>query len=451
MLSKLSLLKQLLQLLRKRSNEVIANLVRRKLLGVAILAVSILVATLIVMTGPEAEPRQRTEKAWPVSVVTANPDEKSPVLVTFGKVESRQVASLRTSITALVVDVVTPEGTWVNKGDLLVQLDEQEMRLALTVAAADYKKRIAQLQSAETEFDLAKKITRYYRELKKIADDKVIRNLDLYRNKMVSDAILDEARKQASERAITLERHLADLKMFPNVIEQNEASVAEGNVFVERAELDLRQTRIEAPFSGRVIRTYVAPGDRVLPGTSVIQVADYDGLEVRASIPADIGFTLRKKFQQGILISADGQLDGRLIHFVLVRLSGDVKSGQSGIDVFFKTSSDTALDIGRVVNLNITLPLEQNVVALPVQSIYENNRIYRVEHDRLKGIEVEQIGDYVDKAGKYQVLVRSMNISAGDKLVTTQLPRAITGLLVDAIDVSESTEVLVSKVSLPSD
>jgi len=443
MLSKRKSLKGMFSII--KLDEFISKLIHFKLLGITVLGVSTLLATLIVITGPEAQPQKRMEKAWPVSVVIANPEEKRPILVAYGRVESRQIANLKTSITAPVLEVVAPEGTWVEKGDLLVRLDEQEMKLALTIATAEYKKRIAQLESVKVDFELARKITRHHQELREIADAKVKRHLDLYNSKMVSDSLLDEARRQASERAITLERHLADLKIFPNVVEQHAAAVTEGNAFVKRAQLDLQQTRIVAPFPGRVIKTWVAPGDRVLPGAAVIQVADYDGLEVRASIPAKTGFILRQKFQQGITVEASGELDGRSISFVLTRLSGDVKIGQSGIDAFFKTTSDESLDIGRIVNLNITLPPEQNVVALPVQSIYENNRIYRVEKDRLVGVGVEQIGDYVDEEGNYQILIRSTDIAAGDRLITTQLSRAITGLLVDAIDSSKFAEALASK------
>ena len=186
----------------------------------------------------------------------------------------------------------------------------------------------------------------------------------------------------------------------------------------------------------------------MLPGKAIIQVADYDGLEVRAAIPASVGYALRQKFQLGEEVRATGELDGRSIEFALTRLSGHVKRGQSGLDAFFKTASDASLDIGRVINLNITLPPEQNVVALPVQSVYENNRIYRVEDNRLQGIEVKQIGDYVDENGSYQVLVRSTEIVQGDRLITTQLPRAITGLLVEPIDSSSFEEALASDINI---
>ncbi|MBD3649350.1 MAG: HlyD family efflux transporter periplasmic adaptor subunit, partial [Pseudomonadales bacterium] len=268
---------------------------------------------------------------------------------------------------------------------------------------------------------------------------------NLYKTSMVSDSVLDEARQQASERSIVLEEHLARLKDFPNQIAQQEASVEESKARLDRALLDLAQTEVRAPFDGRVIKTFVAPGDRALPGNPLLQVADYNGLEVRVSVPSNVGHTLRQRLHQGNPIEASGTVNGQEFDFVLDRLSGDVKAGQSGLDAFFKPVSDEPLDIGRVVNLEISLPVEENVIALPVQSIYENNRVYRVEDNRLVGLNVEQVGDYIDDKGNFKVLVRSPGIHEGDTLVTTQLPRAISGLLVDPIDSSKFDEALANE------
>ena len=107
------------------------------------------------------------------------------------------------------------------------------------------------------------------------------------------------------------------------------------------------------------------------------------------------------------------------------------------------------LDIGRVVSLTVTLPAEQDVVALPVQSIYEGNRVYRVEDDRLVGLDVTQVGEYVDSEKNYRILVRSPAIKQGDRLITTQLPRAISGLLVEPIDASKFDEAIAAQPKSP--
>ena len=133
------------------------------------------------------------------------------------------------------------------------------------------------------------------------------------------------------------------------------------------------------------------------------------------------------------------EIAGNIVRLELERLASDVKAGQSGLDAFFRveTFEQTSLpEIGRIVNMTVTLPMETGVVALPVQSIYENDRIYQVQDDRLQAITVSRVGDYKTETGEYRVLVRSSSLEAGQTVITTQLPRAISGLLVAPIETS---------------
>ncbi|MBT8439443.1 MAG: hypothetical protein KJO91_06920, partial [Gammaproteobacteria bacterium] len=76
------------------------------------------------------------------------------------------------------------------------------------------------------------------------------------------------------------------------------------------------------------------------------------------------------------------------------------------------------------------LPEINNVYSVPVSSIYGTSRIYRVDENRLSAIQVEKMGmQSVD--GKQVVLVRSDQLKAGDEVITTQLPHAVSGLKVE--------------------
>jgi hypothetical protein len=46
---------------------------------------------------------------------------------------------------------------------------------------------------------------------------------------------------------------------------------------------------------------------------------------------------------------------------------------------------------------------------------------------------VERLGDHQTQAGEYRILVRSSELEAGQSILTTQLPKAISGLLVQPI------------------
>jgi len=68
-----------------------------------------------------------------------------------------------------------------------------------------------------------------------------------------------------------------------------------------------------------------------------------------------------------------------------------------------------------------------------VYSLYENQTIYRIDEQRLQAVRYETIGDYVTADNELRTLIRSDEIDAGDQLLASQLPRAITGLLVEPI------------------
>ncbi len=409
-----------------------------KLAGVAIFAVFLMLATMIVMTGPSAEPAARQEKAWPVSVMSATPHTIPPTLVSYGRLESAQQASLETTLNAAVMRIERLEGDWVDQDDLIVQLDDTEARLALDVAIAAHERAQSQLASVHAEHALARELSHHHRELADFAETNLARYRELHAKAMISDSALDEARHQASERAMVLARHLSELADFPNRLEQHGAMVKEARARMQQAELELSQTAVRAPFAGRIIALQVAVGDRVSPGTVLATVADYGQLEIRTSVSAELGQKLRQALQSGQPIIAEAPVGPQLVRFELDRLSANIKPGQSGVDAFFRTALDGSLVIGTVMNLVVSLPAEHEVIALPMQSLYANNRVYRVENNRLHGIEVTRVGDYVDEGGNYRVLVRSPELREGDELMTTQLPVAMTGLLVSPVALFEN-------------
>lgn len=417
------------------SKKVTAALSRlgKKFTGLLLLLVSLFFGFIMVATGPSAEPLEKTERAWPISVITAAPVDLPPTLLTYGRVESKQIARLNTNISAPVSEVFVREGARVEEGDLLIQLDAVEGKLTLNVAQANHNRNVAVLASVKTDAELANTLTAQYQELNDISQSKLGRSLDLNSKRMISDALLDEARTNASQVNITLQQHLSLVANYPNRIAQQQASVDESTARLERAKLDLQQTQIRAPFSGRVIQSSVSRGDRVLAGATLIEIADYSGLEIRASVPSEIAFRLNQVMLQAQDVHASATVDGSRMNFILDRLSGDVKSGQSGIDVFFKSSAGEALDIGRVLNLTVDMPIEQDVLSMPIYALYENQTVYRIDEERLQAVRYDIVGDYVTADNELRALIRSDEIYAGDVLLASQLPRAITGLLVEPI------------------
>ena len=120
----------------------------RRFAGFVILAIALVLALLVVATGPTAEPREQVERSWPVTTFSAEPQTLSPTLLSFGRVEAQQTASLNTTITARVDSVFAREGDWVRKGDLLLALDPSESQFAESAARAATAKRALKVSNS---------------------------------------------------------------------------------------------------------------------------------------------------------------------------------------------------------------------------------------------------------------------------------------------------------------
>ena len=85
---------------------------------------------------------------------------------------------------------------------------------------------------------------------------------------------------------------------------------------------------------------------------------------------------------------------------------------------------------GRFVRLELALPAQDGLIALSHESIYGTDRIYLVdEHSRMRARQVARVGETRLDDGRVRVLVSAPDLPAGARVVTTQLPNALDGLL----------------------
>ncbi len=408
---------------------------RRAVLAGGVLGASALLSVSIFATGPTAAPEVQPEKIWPVSVTTVTPGELAPGFVAYGRVESAQVAHLQSNLNGEVAAVRVREGQWVEADEILIELVQDEFALRVKEREADLAQQQAALKSLRAEQRMVTQTDPQFRAMHDIALSRRARHADLLKQKMIAQALFDEAAAQASSAEIEYQNHVHALADFPNRINEQLARIQRSEAELGQARIDLDHTTIRAPFAGPVLAVLASPGNHTMLGAPLVEVADADGFEVRAPLPDGYGSRMRAALADGVPVTARLSQGGQTIR--LVRLSSSVRAGQSGLDAFFGLNavSRAALpEIGRVVDLDVTLPTEQQVVALPVQSIYDNDRIYEVaEGDRLQAITVQRIGDHHAPDGGYRVLVRGDGLRPGTRIITTQLPKASDGLRVQPI------------------
>ena len=174
----------------------------------------------------------------------------------------------------------------------------------------------------------------------------------------------------------------------------------------------------------------MSPGDRVQPGTPLLSLYATSMLEIRAQIPSSQLHRMRESLDRGTRLTACARLDRREVSARLERLGGQVRPGSGGVDGFFRiTEGGSWLELGRTLELLLSLPPQAAAGALPIEAIYGSNRIFRLHEGRMTGVEVERLGEVRNAAGDVRVLVGSLSCAQAS-IVVTQLPNAADGLKV---------------------
>ncbi len=380
--------------------------------------------------------RQRptlSEKIWQVEVITAQIQTLSPSITLYGRIESPELLKAAAPGGGIVEDVLVRNGSRVQQGDRLVTLDQRDFEAALLQAEADLRdidNQIAELKvrhqtnllSLETE-----------RNLLELAAAEVERLVQLKQQQLSAETSLNAARSELGRQQLAVNSRALEVDSYPARLQILTARHDRGKAQLDQARLAMSRSDLRAPFEAIVSEVAVAAGDRVSLGQLLISLFPVRALEIRAHLPLNYIDSVQRALADGEVLDAGVASRSDLGRFPIVRLAGEAEA--TGIDIYFAIDSiDTQLRPGELLPLNLRLPAENDVYAVPHQAIYGNSRIYLVADDRLQAIDVTSVGQTRDASGNVQVLIRSDGIRNGDRISITHLPNAMSGLKVKTGD-----------------
>ncbi|HEX7800039.1 MAG TPA: HlyD family efflux transporter periplasmic adaptor subunit, partial [Asticcacaulis sp.] len=235
----------------------------------------------------------------------------------------------------------------VKKGDVLLTLDDTDARLALASAqaqldqvsrqvstiyendatyAAQVQAAQAQVASAQAALDKAQKA---YDDRKTLVSIGAVTGEDLTSAKAALDqarAALNNAQAQA---AAAQGQRASNNALISNVSAGDNPQVVAARVKVQQAQVDLDRTVIRAPIDGVVAKNTVEVGQRVQPGTPLMDVVPIQSAYVNANFKE---VQLKKvRIGQPVTLTADVYGGAVKFHGKVVGLSGGTGSAFSVI------------------------------------------------------------------------------------------------------------------------
>lgn len=399
--------------------------------SIQVLLGAFFVTFLLINSRTEEAPSQPREKAWLVDVLSVKQESIRPTLDLFGQVESPEDANLSAAIEAVVQETLVRDGEAVNKGDLLVVLDDRDAKLTLMQYEADLKEAMAQEKLARKRLQRAKQDFKKEQELMAITQKRYERSSNLAKQGVLSQSDFDAATENLTRQELAVSN--AEFKVDETEAEliQLEAKLIRFTALRDKAAIDLERTQISAPFDGVISEVAVSIGDRVRDGDALLRIQNPNSLEIRAQIPTRYAAGVRDSLIGGMSVPAVVQMSSGNFTGNIVRVSGQTREGSGGVDGYVGfQKAPLGLSLGATVRVQMELPPQNDVIAVPAEAIYGNDQLFKLTDGRMEMIEVERVGERGLEDGRTLVLVRSEQLIEQDQIVITKLSNAANGLLV---------------------
>ena len=300
-----------------------------------------------------SDENENTEKPAPpppeVEVMTVDPQPIPNIVELPGRVQAVRIAEIRARVDGIIQKRLYEEGTEVEVGTPLFQIDPREMRANLKAAKAVLERAKA------TALNAAQDVRRYK---------------GLVAKQAISQQEYDTA--------------LATLRTAKADVSQAEANV-------QSAELNLEYTVVQSPIKGRAGRAEVTEGALVSAsqGTLLTTVEQFDPVYVNFSQSSSALLQIRADLASGALkLPEDGRVSVKLIlengkeyprigYVNFYAMSIDENTGTVAVRAEFP-NPDKLLLPGQFVRARINAGTRPNGVLIPQRAVVVNDQEARV-------------------------------------------------------------------------
>ena len=379
---------------------------RRRPLACAVVTLGLLALLILLLGAAGAElddedPMAASTGPLPVSVARIEVVDAFEIRERVaGRIVSRRRSELGFERSGRLAEVLVDEGDRVEAGALLALLDTRE----LSAAAREQRARLA---STRARLDLAKLTARRQRRLSESGT--------------LAAQVLDEA--------------LADEASL-------EAQLAADRAALERTEVALELSRLEAPYPAIIVRRHLDEGSIAGPGGAVLSVIEAGARDVNLGVPPEVavGFEAGREY----VVESGGQGLRATLRNVLPELDPLTRTQTVILEVKEPEDRADRLADGSLVWVHVGRRIPARGAWLPIASLAEGHRgtwtAFAVVEDEAGASRVERRVVEIIQTEASRVFVRG-TLGDGDRIVVDGLHRLIPGLEVSVREASPDAAI----------
>jgi HlyD family secretion protein len=377
---------------------------RNRLIVVAVVLLIVSGAAFVLMGS-----LRRTPTIDPSKIATVERGNIARSVVATGKVQPKTKVEVKSKASGIVKQILVDYGQYVREGDILVELDKEELQARVREARAMMQAAEAAVESALANLER----NRVEAEGPDIPFLKsgMERATTMFRQGLVSKALAEDADKALQLALNKQTSALRNLAVSRAEITRAKAQVAQAKAALDQAEENLRNSTIVSPMAGLVLSRDVEVGDAV---SSILVMGSQSTLLMTLGDVSDV-YVLGKVDQADIGKVYIGQRARIVVEsFKDKRFDGEVtKISPLGVEKDNVTTFEVRVSIrnpGGLLKANMSANAEVILEEkLGVLLVPESSIIY--DKDRKASVEVP---DLMGKTGRRKVSVQ-LGISNGIK------------------------------------
>ena len=288
------------------------------------------------------------------------------------------------------------QGGVMKKGEMLLKLDDSDYKIEIQKARSALDKAIAYLAIEKGSQLIAKE------ELKLI------------------------------NKASPGEIKATDLALRKPQLTQANAEVANARADLEKAELNLSRTKVYLPFNALILEKHVDSGSLVTAQGTLASIVDVDRYKVEALVPQD----RLALFGTGQMSNADAFINSNYSNETWKgKVSGTTgkitpESRMAGVIILVPDPFGLKIKGGRPqlllgchVNVRIRGPILENLFSLPRSAVRDHNTVWVYNSGILEIRKIKPVWK------EESVIYVKTGINTGDRVITSDLPVAVNGLV----------------------
>ncbi|MDD4569516.1 MAG: HlyD family efflux transporter periplasmic adaptor subunit, partial [Tepidanaerobacteraceae bacterium] len=328
-----------------------------------------------------AKLQPKTAMALPtVKVIKGDISSK---ITALGKVETTQQQEVFSGIQG-IIEYIVDEGQEVKKGDVILKISDDELRLEFEQAQSKMKQQkieLSRLINGPRPEELEKARIKYQDALaayESILDD-YEKNQELYNSGAISENDFINIKRELDVKKSQLSIMELELNLLENPDEDEialkQAALEEAEKSLTNIKKKLNKAVIYAEFDGIVLKQDIKQGMTVSPGTLLLSIGSPSDLQI------DFGVNeydaARIKIGQKAIITGDGFGD-KIYNGEVIKIAPSASATQTsrGNETVVKTTikvidPDDNTKPGFSASVEITVEDKKDVILLPLECVIE--------------------------------------------------------------------------------